>query len=758
VVEQDDPTALPVGVSPAARNCHFHLTSVGIRGGLQSLCGFVTPLHNFPITGLGSLKLGGNPDLNVPIVFDGNGKLYIESPVGSGTLVAVTSTQVAPPAGASMQVASAYKKAYLAFSNLKNSLGLAAVYNISTGTMDPLSMKPVGFVWTKNTQVQVGEVWGPTAVGGNGHTFRCTTAGTTGNAEPAWSTGAGTTTNDNTVVWTETTASMASAAGAGNICTGQRYMVVLFVDRNGYITGMTEASVISANLVTGSKQLTISNIALGPAPQTAARILAFTPAGQLSQVAGTGITSAGPYFWISPAFPNGIFDLSTIAAGVTVADVVNGVTENSTLINDNTTTTVTLNFDDNYLKSTLNDISDFFRKIQVPNPVDIYYSANLKRLFYSVDSLPSGFYVSEIDDPETIFGDSSILQVAENNGEKRIAIRDFGTVTYGLKERSGHLVNPGQLKDGQKPPDPNNWDAQKVWEGSGPCGPRAVDVCTTFMCYVHRSGVYVFFGDKPRLISKELPITWSLINWARQEQITCTIDDTNREIYISAPYNGSTTNNLLLKCNYEESPDFAPPIHFSPYIGREIATGSSYKWSHDDIAANVIIRAERPLVSPPASIDAQTAQSQMLYGSAAANGKVYAQIPGMANDDGAAIDQYYETSCPALAGRNGPGEQLLYPAKLGGVQANIDGAGSAIAVEILALRTKDPNSGGPAATASTVIPMKKPVVAGIPYSCGGRAQNEKFRIRISNGKTANCYFDVKWAAIYAQKISSARPA
>jgi hypothetical protein len=761
VVEQDDPTALPPGVSPSAHNIRFHLTSARSRDGLQSSFGMVTG-QAYPITGLDALKLGGNPDLNVPVVFDQNGNLYKESPVGSGTLVAIVSTQVTPPAAAHMRSASAYKKGYFAFTTLKNAAGPGGVYDISTGRFDPLSMRPFGYTWTKATTVPVGEVWCPTVAGGNAHTFRCTTAGVTGNAEPAWSTGTGTTTNDGTVVWTETTAVMASDAGAGNICAGQRYMVVLFVDRNGYITGMSEASVISANIAANGKKLDVGPIALGPSPQTAARILAFTPAGQLSQVAGTGITSAGPYFWIPPAFPNGIFDLSTIAAGVTVADVVNGVTENSTLINDNVTTNVVLNFDDNYLKLTLNDISSYFRKIQVPNLVDVYYSKNLKRMFYSVDSLPSGWYASEIDDPETVFGNTSILQVAENNGEKRVAVRDYGTVTYALKERSGHIIDSDQLKDTTQPPDPDNWDAKEVWSGSGPCGPKAIDVCTTFMCYVHRSGVYVFFGSKPQLISKEIPITWSLINWAFQHLIAVTIDDTTREIYISVPYNGSQTNNLVLKCNYEESPDFAPPIHFSPYVGKEIATGNCYKWSFDDISANVIMRAERPLASVPAGIDQACLQSQLLWASSTANGKVYAQLPGQTvqqgiyNDDGAFIDSYYETACPSMEGQKG--EQLLYPSQLGGVQANVDGVGITLLMEVLALRAKDPAYGGVASTAGAVIPLKKRIQAGIPFSCGGRAQNERFRARITTNKVVNTCFDIKYLAIFAKKIASARPA
>src|SRR5581483_5064512 len=66
-----------------------------------------------------------------------------------------------------------------------------------------------------------------------------------------------------------------TASSSGNICTGIRYMVVLFKNRNGAITGMTEASVITINVPTpGAQQLWVGNIPTGPA-NTAARICAF---------------------------------------------------------------------------------------------------------------------------------------------------------------------------------------------------------------------------------------------------------------------------------------------------------------------------------------------------------------------------------------------------------------------------------------------------------------------------------------------------
>ena len=554
----------------------------------------------------------------------------------------------------------------------------------------------------------------------------------------------------------------------GNICSGLRYLVVLYVNRNGYISGMTQASVVMYNGPSNGYQLYVPHLPIGP-PSTAARICAFTPAGQLSQTAGYGISSAGPYFWISPNFPNGIFNLSAIGPGVSIGDVVNGVSMTSTLVNDNVSTSATFNFTDDYLKSTLQDVSDYFRKIQVPSCSDVYYSKSLKRMFYAVDAQPSGWYVSLQDDPESVYGDTGLVQAAENTSERRTAVREFGGVVYLMKERSGHVLTPSAT-------DPSTWQAVEQWggdNGSGPCGPRAVDVATNFMCYLHRSGVYIFEGGQPYRISKELPISFSNINWTVQQLFWVMIDDETREIRIGVAYGQATVPNIVLKCNYEElpawsPPSFAPPIHFSPYMGKEIAAGGCYKWSIDDIAANLCIRAERQLVQPPngfpLGFDIPTIQSQILYASSNQDGAVAAIIPGTLDDNGVGIDSQIESACPVIM--NGDGKvikSLMGPSRLGGVQLNIDGTGRG-GVFVLGLRAKDPKQGGPPlagkskANVGAEVRLKKPWLAGIPYSCGGMMTNERMRLRITNDKTPGCGFDLKWAAIYAQPITTARPA
>jgi len=534
---------------------------------------------------------------------------------------------------------------------------------------------------------------------------------------------------------------------AGNICSGLRYMVVMFLNRNGYLSGWTSAAVATYNGPSNGYQLFAAYIPTGP-PGTIARVCAFTPAGQLSQLAGYGISNAGPYFWIPPSFANGLFNLANQPAGISVAEVVNGVQELSTIINDNVSTTATFNFDDNYLKATLNDVSDRLNIIQVPPCSDVQYMPSLQRMLYKVDSIPSGFYCSLLGDPESIYGNvNSIIQVAENDGTRAVTAREFQAIVYLLKEKSGHVLTASA-------DNPGNWNVAKQWDGSGPCGPRAVDVGTSFMCYVHRSGVWIFMSGKPFRISKEIPITWSKINWAYQHTIWVMIDDETCEIRIGVPYGQSTVPNIQLRLNFEQSPDFAPPIHYSSFIGKTVALADAYKWSIDDIPANLCVRAERPLAAPLAqNLDPATSQSQILHASSNADGAVSAVIPFQFDDNGVGIDWVIESAAP---------QNLMKPSRLGGVQANVDGNGE-LQCSVLGLRAKAQKDGRPQpppgqgrTNAGTEIVLRNPIIAGVPYSCGGQMTNERLRLRITNRKQPGVWGDVKWAAIFADPFAIAR--
>lgn len=857
LVEQDDPTALPQGVAGVARNVCFRLNSVRTRDGISWQ--FQTPTKDQPITGLASLiNQQSTGSTQVPFILDQAGRMYVESPAGSGTLVQVTSPQVSLPSNVHMQVAAAYNRGYLAFSDMKVGLANPAVYDLPSGNLDPYSMRPVGDRWKASTAYAVGEVITPATGGtiGNGHTYRCTAAGTSGTSQPSFATTEGATVADGPITWTETTPVMAQtladstvgvitiaptvtrSAGAGafaatrdvyiavtlvntngetvlslifsytagtvlndrfivtspvlptwvqqltgaaavtgynvyeadvahagaapaiasfkkvnggliaigvsqnvdtsgtgaapptstsativpagNICSGQRYAVVLFKNRNGYITGMTEASVQGFNAGQNGLELYMAHIPLGPSPQTASRVVCFTVAGG---------TTVGDYFYIPSQ------------------DSVSGVTMTSTIIPDNITTTANFNFTDTYLLSTTK-VTDFFRKVQITACVDIYFSASLNRMILTT---PTGHMVSLAADPESFYGDTSPVQPGQLDGQSTLCWRDFQGTSYSLKERSGYIVEVSAT-------DPSTWQTVKKWEGVGPCGPRAATVCNAFLCFAHRSGFYVFFGDAPQRVSKEIghPVasTWRRINWDFQHLIWVHIDEESQEVRIGVPLDDSTVPNAVLKLNYEESPTFGPPLFFSHFVGKEISSTEARKWSVDDIPAFVCARVERKLASSSSGArtsmsgaDSLTRQSQIMFGSSNPDGVVSAIDYGTYSDVGpsgaAGIDSVYEAAAPA---------ELMRVNQLGGVSVNAVGNGDLLVSIILGRQIAADKS-----NKIDLAPIKldesqvKP-----PKSVGGRGQNERMRPRFSNGKAAGAWFDLKYAVLYARPIANSK--
>jgi hypothetical protein len=293
--------------------------------------------------------------------------------------------------------------------------------------------------------------------------------------------------------------------------------------------------------------------------------------------------------------------------------------------------------------------------------------------------------------------------------------------------------------------------ATKRWDGVGPVGPRAVDVGNKFMCFVHRSGCYVFFGDQPQRISTDIPKTWRSINWDFQHLIWVKIDDENKEIRIGVPLSDATVPSHVIKCNYEESEGFEPPIHqitFGDNMGAGIATGFSRKWSIDDIGAYVCTRVERKIVSLAAGghsvasgADALTRQSQIMFGASTPDGTVNALIPGIFNDNGAGIDCVYETVSIA---------DLMRPQQLGGLSVNAVGFGDLFPSVIIG-EGKDPSGRNEIKLLSMPLDLVK-----FPKAVGARGIGERLRLRFTNGKQKDFWFDLKYADFRTRAIAQSR--
>src|ERR1700730_8380212 len=217
LVDNDDPTVLPMGVAAVCKNCRFQLTTVATRYGLQTaLQGPNQP----PISGLASLiytpENPGETLFQVPMVFDTDGYLLIENPAGSGRLIRVQSPLVTQPTNAHAIITEAYNRALIAYSDLKTPKAPINVYGLSTHQLDPYGQKPLGAPWLASTAYLVGEYVQPTVTGGNGHLYRCLVAGTTNATEPSWPLTENATVTDGGVTWQELTPVLVNRLPAPN--------------------------------------------------------------------------------------------------------------------------------------------------------------------------------------------------------------------------------------------------------------------------------------------------------------------------------------------------------------------------------------------------------------------------------------------------------------------------------------------------------------------------------------------------------------
>jgi len=94
---------------------------------------------------------------------------------------------------------------------------------------------PAQGVAQRSTAYQVGDYAWPKVL--NGRLYRCTTAGTTGAAEPTWPTGDGGTVTDGTVVWTEQTLAMDNGDIPEPDATGYARQAIQCTTANMTLTG-----------------------------------------------------------------------------------------------------------------------------------------------------------------------------------------------------------------------------------------------------------------------------------------------------------------------------------------------------------------------------------------------------------------------------------------------------------------------------------------------------------------------------------------
>jgi hypothetical protein len=356
-----------------------------------------------------------------------------------------------------------------------------------------------------------------------------------------------------------TASTAATTATVGNVDTGVRYLVPFFQTQTLYQTGFSNSAAIAVNVSQTGWPIQCLRLPLGPY-NCQARIVAATV---------SGASAAGPYTWISQAdIESPGFNQPNIAI-------------TSTMVEDNTSTTALFNFTDTYLPGATT-VTNFFDKIQIPPCVDVYFAKSLQRNVYTgVVGYQSGHLFSDISDPETVRVPGGNFQVSENDGDRTVCYREIRGIGYSFKENSGFAVeNNGG--------DPSTWSPRQVWGGNGPVGPSAIDIAgqddSEFAIWAHRSGVYLFAGNAPKLISREQEDAWNTINWDYGHIIKVRIDHVRRMVHILAPINGSTTCNVRFVMNYYFG--MSDPVVFVQRRGMLVPNVEGRKWSQDDLLFN----------------------------------------------------------------------------------------------------------------------------------------------------------------------------
>jgi hypothetical protein len=511
--------------------------------------------------------------------------------------------------------------------------------------------------------------------------------------------------------------------GGPNGTQGYRWGIIAYEDEFDTISGMTQAAAFSCIVDENGWELSVFNMPTGPS-YIQNVILALTVADGLS---------AGPFFYIPES------------------EVSDGIPMTATAF-PNGTSTATVNFTDEYLVGSL-DITDRLRVIQPQQCVDLYYSPSTNRIFQSgVPGFYSGHWVSLAADPESYYGDTSIITVGTDDGERAWCVREYQGVLYSFRERSGFELTPSTA-------DPATWNVTQRWQKVGPCGPRAVDVCGQFIIFIHSSGVYKYESSYPELVSKELPRWWNTINWTAQQTIWCAIDVEQHEVRMGFPVGSSTVPNVVLTLNYEEG--WNNPLLFSRYSGKEITIEQCRKYSVDNIQGllggrfyrtipGVVIPNEGPVSTTQET--ARQAISQFLIASSGPDGTVQAVTPGVYNDNGAGIDCQYE--CVAA-------QEMMTLCKLQGLNMNARGNGSLFPWFIAgAHRFTDWTPGDP--QPSWLLKLRpfqlqlNPAI-GLSRNTPSRL-SERWRLRLTNGAIPDAWFSVKYACVFVSQMFQARTA
>lgn len=209
--------------------------------------------------------------------------------------------------------------------------------------------------------------------------------------------------------------------------------------------------------------------------------------------------------------------------------------------------------------------------------------------------------VSYSQNPEGFDGVTGQITVTPNDGQQVRAAFTIRNNFYIAKDNYLAYATDDGVNE------PANWAVNEVSNLIGCCGPNAWDAGEEWVVFVHRSGVYIFWGQDPVKISEEIAydasgtgkFSWNDVNWAGGQNIWVKVDQASKKVYVGIPTGTNIFPNVTLSMDYQFAEDGEATAglgapSYSSYTGRVIAHGGARKWMPLTIAASNAQFSRRP--------------------------------------------------------------------------------------------------------------------------------------------------------------------
>lgn len=376
----------------------------------------------------------------------------------------------------------------------------------------------------------------------------------------------------------------ASDGAAGNVDVGTYQIAVSFVTASGFTTppgpnsGTFNAVIYNAP---GSKKIDLSGLPLGPTGTTARQII-ITKANELE-----------------------FFFLGVSAGG---------------FINDNTTTTTTLDFFDTDLAISADYLFDLMPVI----PSSAFSGSLLQyHARLCITNQTAVVKASRVQDQESFNMVDGLIQCPTEGGQ----------AIYGLCQQRDILYCmsfPGIFMAEDNTLEPSFWPITLIDGGVGSFGPGIGSLSGTtnalssreIFLLCDRNGLFKFNGSVDAVaLTWKIDDIWKSINFNVAEKISCIVDIFHDILYVIAPIGNGTLPGIMLMGDYSEGLD-----------------AMNIKWSFWTFPYTVIAAT---IINYTGNLEPSTGGYFLRIAFQETNEFIYAIKPGQTTDQGGLINSYY---------------------------------------------------------------------------------------------------------------------